>query len=142
MMTAPGKTGFKRPLIAEYMGTCWLVSGGLTTARGFTLGARDFLRENAPSLKISVNYSHAANNTLTAPDKAKILVKQIGERNNAVVAEYFTGFAQGHYAGVEKYRITYGVTTGVDVTTRDHRNTWYSLSAIWGTERGVFYLEY
>ena len=113
----------------------------MTFAQGFAGGANEFLRDQGSPLRLKYNYSHYAGNVWSAPAKARILVQEIGKDNNPVVAEYFRGFGRGHFSPVTEYRITYGITTGVQVKTMDDRNKWHSLSGFWGTQRGVFYLD-
>lgn len=139
-LTAPtGRVG--KPLIVDYMGSCNLPDGTMTLASGFARGANRFLKDQGSELRLRYNYSHYAGNVWSARTKARILKQEIGENNNPVVAEYFRGFFKGHFSPVTEYRITYGITTGVKVRTMDDRRKWRSLSGIWGTERGVFYLE-
>jgi hypothetical protein len=139
-MTAPnGLRG--RPLIANFMGTCWVGGGAITTAGGFVGGARGFLQQYATQLVLKENHSPAAANVLTAPTKAKMLIQEIGRDNNPVLALYFPGVGKGHYSPVTEYKIYNGLTIGVNVKTMDHSDSFYSLSASWGVQRGVFYLE-
>ena len=139
-MTTPNGLG-GRPMIANMMGTCWVGGGSLTTAGGFVGGAREFLSKYAKSLVLKENHSEYHGNVAFAGTKAKMLKQEIGRDNNPVVAEYFRGFGQGHFSPVTIYQIYNGVTIGVNVKTMDDRDKFHSLSAVWGTQRGVFYLE-
>lgn len=130
-----------RPRIANYMGTCWNGGGSMTIGAGFTSGGNNFLRDAGSSLRVKSNVSHYAGNVTSAPTKANILKDQVGAKNNPVVAEYFRGPGRGHFSPVTSYAIYNGVTKGVNIKTIDNTGRWYSLSGIWGTERGVFYLE-
>ena len=134
-------TGLRgRPLIANFMGTCWTGNGSLTLGKGFADGARNFLAQYSTSLHSDSNFSHAPGNVTSAPTKARILVQQIGTNNNEVVAEYFRGPFKGHFSPITEYKIFYGATVGVSVKTMDDRTKYYSLSETGGTERGVFWL--
>jgi hypothetical protein len=147
-MTAP--IGFRnRPAIADYMGSCWNGGGVMTIGAGFRDGGNSFLRDTGSPLKVVSNISHYAGNTWSAPAKADILIRHIGT-NRPVIAEYFTGFTQGHYSPVVDYAVYGDGSTGLNIRTVGdlvgHRTgtpdyTWYSLSGTWGTERGVFALE-
>lgn len=70
-----------------------------------------------------------------------MLKQEVGRDNNPVVAEYFYGFGKGHFSPVKIYQIYNGITIGVNVKTMDNSDKFHSLSASWGTQRGVFYLE-
>ena len=150
-MTAP--TGLRgRPEIANYMGSCWNGGGVQTTGYGFRDGAKNFLKAQGSSLKVVSNVSHYAGNVTSAPAKAAILIKHIGETNTPVIAEYFTGFLEGHFSPVVDYAVYDSGKNGLNIrTVGDLKGeasfplkpdyTWYSLSGTWGTERGVFALE-
>lgn len=139
-MTAPlGLHG--RPLIANYMGTCWNTGGSMTIGVGFRDGARAFLRDQNVNLTVTSNISHYTGNVTSAPAKAAILIRNIGDKNNPVIAEYFRGFGQGHYSPVTHYAVYDTGSNGLNVRTLSDPNEWMSLSGTWGTERGVFALE-
>lgn len=142
-LTAPTSSG--RPLIADYMGTCWIsgfgAAGALTVGYGFVLGATQFLQEQNSSLQLVGNVSQTLGNITSAPAKADILIRNVGNHNNPVIAEYFYGFAQGHFSPVTDYAVYDSGANGLNIKTLAHPNTWYSLSGSWGTERGVFALE-
>lgn len=140
-LTAPlGLHG--RPLIANYMGTCWNTGGSMTIGVGFRDGARAFLRDQNLNLTVTSNISHYTGNVTSAPAKAAILIRNIGDKNNPVIAEYFRGFGQGHYSPVTHYAIYDTGSNGLNVRTLSDPNEWMlSLSGTWGTERGVFALE-
>jgi hypothetical protein len=140
-----------RPLIAEYMGSCSTGdSGVLTTGALFRDGGAAFLADQGSTLKMVSNVSHYAGNTWAAPAKADILIRNVGLNNRPVIAEYFTGFLQGHFSPVVDYAVYDSGTKGLNIRTvgdlKGEYNgapdsTWYSLSGTWGTERGVFALE-
>ena len=130
-----------RPMIANMMGTCWNLGGSMTTGGGFVGGGKAFLSKYAPGLKLESNYSEYHGNVAFAGGKASILKQEIGRDNNPVVAEYFYGPGKGHFSPVTIYQIYNGITIGVNIKTMDHPDTFHSLSAVWGTQRGVFYLE-
>ena len=130
-----------RPMIANFMGTCWNSGGSMTTAGGFVGGAKGFLSRYATRLELKSNYSEHHGNVAFAGTKAKMLKQEIGKDNNPVVAEYFRGIGKGHFSPVTVYQIYNGATIGVNVKTMDDRGKFHSLSASWGTQRGVFYLE-
>jgi hypothetical protein len=144
-MTQP--TGFNgRPMIAGYMRACYTGdSGVLTTGEAFRDGGKAFLKDQGSSLVMKSNISHYAGNTWSAVDKVGILVKNIGQNNRPVIAEYFFGFTKGHFAAVVDYAVYGDGSTGLNIRTRDNLldgdTNWYSLSGTWGTERGVFALE-
>lgn len=149
-MTAPlGLRG--RPLIANYMGSCYNGGGVQTIGYGFRDGANNFLRDQGSSRRIKSNISHGPGNVTSASSKASILIRNIGELNRPVIAEYFTGLLKGHFSPVVDYAVYDSGSNGLNIRTvgdlvgpnpggkPDY--TWYSLSGTWGTERGVFALE-
>jgi hypothetical protein len=145
-MTQP--TGFNgRPMIAGYMRSCFTGgdTGVLTTGAAFRDGGAAFLKDQGVGLRMFSNISHYAGNTWSAPAKADILIRNIGQRNRPVIAEYFFGFNKGHFASVVDYAVYGDGSKGLNIRTRDNLETgdtnWYSLSGTWGTERGVFALE-
>lgn len=143
-MTAPlGLRG--RPLIANYMGSCYNGGGIQTVGFGFRDGAKNFLRDQGSSLRMVSNISHGSGNVTSAPSKASILIRNIGERNRPVIAEYFTGLGKGHYSPVVDYAVYDSGTNGLNIRTVGDLQysdyDWYSLSGTWGLERGVFALE-
>lgn len=139
-MTAPlGLHG--RPLIANYMGTCWNTGGSMTIGVGFRDGARAFLQDQNVNLTMISNISHYTGNVTSAPAKAAILIRNIGDKNNPVIAEFFRSFGQGHYSPVTKYAVYDTGSNGLNVQTLTDPSEWMSLSGTWGTERGVFALE-
>ena len=129
-----------RPRIANYMGTCWNGGGSMTLGSPFATGGNKFLQDAGSTLRVKSNVSHYIGNHIAAGAKANILKTQIGSNNNPVVAEYFKGPFKGHFSPVTAYKIYSGAVTSITVQTRDDR-TWQSLTGIWGTERGLFYLE-
>jgi len=139
-MTAPlGLHG--RPLIANYMDTCWNTGDSMTIGIGFRDGAKNFLQNQNLNFTVTSNISHYAGNVTSAPAKAAILIRNIGNKNNPVIAEYFRGFGQGHYSPVTKYAVYDTGVNGLNVQTLSDPTEWMSLSGTWGTERGVFALE-
>jgi hypothetical protein len=146
-MTQP--TGFNgRPLIAGYMRSCFTGGGTgvFTTGAAFRDGGAAFLKDQGTGLRMVSNISHYAGNVWSAPAKADILIRNIGQRNRPVIAEYFFGFTKGHFAAVVDYAVYGDGSKGLNIRTRDNIEysgdyTWYSLSGTWGTERGVFALE-
>jgi hypothetical protein len=144
-MTAP--TGFNgRPLIAGYMRSCSTGPDGvLTTGGAFRDGGRTFLTDQGSSLRMVSNISHYTGNTYSAIDKANILIRNVGNNNRPVIAEYFTGFLKGHFSPVVDYAVYDLGTKGLNIRTVGDLELgdtkWYSLSGTWGTERGVFALE-
>ena len=131
-----------RPLIANYMGTCWNTGGSMTIGAGFRDGATAFLQHHAgASFTVTSNISHYTGNVTSAPAKAAILIRNIGDKNNPVIAEYFRGVTQGHFSAVTKYAVYDSGANGLNVMTISDPTEWMSLSGTWGTERGVFALE-
>lgn len=139
MTTPNGLHG--RPMIAEYMGTCWNSGGSMTVGVAFRDGARGFLRDQGVGLRMVSNISHYAGNVTSAPAKADILIRNIGRNNNPVIAEYFFGVTQGHFSPVTEYAVYDSGANGLNIRTMSHPDEWRSLSGTWGTERGVFALE-
>jgi hypothetical protein len=149
-MTAPtGSLG--RPRIAEYMGSCNVFTGTMTTAGRFMNGGNAFLRDQgkqsdarAPNrLRLAGTYSSIFGNLWDSYAKANILQAQIGQRNNPVIAEYWrAGFLQGHFSPVKEYRLVYWTGwVDVRVKTVDDDSGWFSLTDVWLPEVGVFHLE-
>ena len=133
-----------RPIIANYLGTCYF-DGGLTTGIRFAKGTRRLLKDAGSSLKLSSNVSHYAGNVWSAPAKARILIDNVGKKNNPVIAEYFIGSkgsigSEGHFAPVSNYAVYDSGKNGLNIKTTAHNSKWYSLSGTWGTERGIFAL--
>lgn len=139
-LTAPlGLHG--RPLIANYMGTCWNTGGSMTIGAGYRDGAKAFLLAEGKSHTVKSNISHYSGNVTSAPAKAQILIRNIGNNNNPVVAEYFRGVTDGHFSPVTQYAVYDSGSNGLNVMTMTDGFEWYSLSGTWGTERGVFAIE-
>lgn len=147
--------GYKRMYFSRSRAFCWValglvVMGKLTPVAGcwqvFTVmvarcSSRDFLRDQNVNLTVASNISHYAGNVTSAPAKAAILMRNIGDKNNPVMAEYFRGFGQGHYSLVTKYAVYDTGSNGLNVQTLTDPSEWMSLLGTWGTERGVFTLE-
>ncbi len=138
-LTAPiGMNG--RPNIANYMGTCWNTGGSMTIGAAYRDGAIAFLRDQKVNRTVVSNISHYTGNVTSAPAKADILIRNIGQRDNPVVALYFRGVGQGHYSPVTSYAVYDTGANGLNVQTLSDAQ-WMSLSGTWGTERGVFAIE-
>ena len=138
--------GYKnRPRIANYMGTCKppFTTESLTTAGAFLKGANDFLSDAKSDLKLIGTYSSSEGqgNTKNAPAKARLIVQELGYKENPMVVEYFRNLpTSGHFSAIKAYRNTWQVNVTVTVTTVDDPGHYYSLDTIWSLQTGVFAL--
>ena len=132
-----------RPLVANYMGTCWNTGGSQTLGKGFRDGGSDFLASQGSSLRVKSNFSHYDGNAASKQAKANILLQEIGDDENPVVTEYWPGAVTGHFSAVKAYHLYMNSGGGlleVSVRTVDDPYTWYTLSGTWMAEVGLFYL--
>jgi hypothetical protein len=139
------------PLITSYMGTCWFLQGGLTRALNYVNGAKRFLADYAPSLRITASASVGFRNRGNAAAKLDLL-KWAMWRNSTgwptsstsevpVVAQYFHAFLRAHFAAIREWRhktVLLGTVPVLEVRTENHENLWINLADTGNYETGVY----
>ena len=89
------------------------------------------------------NVSNAPTNKDNAAAKARIIVQELGYKENPVVAEYFRAAKKGHFSAIRQYRNIWQTYVTVNVKTVDDTgeyDRYYSLDSVWILQAGVFSL--
>ena len=129
------------------LGTCevTLTNNSMTLGGQYLSGANDFLNNSGSNLKMIGVVSLSGNASLAhKQEKARLLVSQIGQLENPVVAEYFRGsVSAGHFSAVRNYRNLWQGDVSVTVRTVDDYGSYdrlWALHGAWTLESGVFTL--
>jgi len=148
---------YNRPVIASYMGSCYFGNGTMTLGQRFVDGGNDFLKDQGKQassrgagnrLRMGYNFSKGRFNVSSAPAKATILHRELGQYNRPVIAEYWLDkegtTKSGHFSPVTEYRVFKPKSSRVwmvRVKTMDTPSKWYTLTDAWQAEVGVYYVE-
>ena len=134
-MTEP--TGSKsEPHIIEHMGSCRLFGGTATAAKGFTGGAKSFLKDHAPQFHLQYSWSRGLSNFLKVGSKVETL-REAQRRNVPALVLYPSGGGGFHYSFIKEWGAE-GRRGGLFITPDNHPSKSTNMGDTFSGEVGVW----
>ena len=134
-MTEP--TGSKsRPHIIDHMGSCRIFGGTATAAKGFTGGAKSFLKDHAPQFGLQYSWSRGFSNPFKVGSKINTL-REAQSRNIPAIVMYPSATFEFHYSFIKEWR-SKGRKSGLFIKPENHIEKWTNMGDTFSGEVGVW----